>query len=112
MGAVISNSWSVGGDPLRSSVNLFNTQPSEAGKIALKGGAADVVVSDWLWVARERALGDNLVFYPYSSALGAVMVLANAQIRSVGDLKNKKLGIAGGPLFSRLPLRASRPAQP
>src|SRR5262249_37854026 len=27
MGAVISNSWSVGGDPLRNSVNLFNTQP-------------------------------------------------------------------------------------
>jgi len=27
MGAVISNSWSVGGDPLRNSVNFFYTQP-------------------------------------------------------------------------------------
>ncbi len=71
---------------------------TEAGKIALKGGAADVVVSDWLWVARERALGDNLMFYPYSSALGAVMVPEKARIQGVDDLKGKKLGVAGGPL--------------
>ena len=29
----------------------------EAGKIALRGGGADVIVSDWLWVSRERGLG-------------------------------------------------------
>ena len=29
----------------------------EAGKIALRGGAADIIVSDWLWVSRERGLG-------------------------------------------------------
>ena len=46
---------------------------TEAGKIALQGGAADMIVSDWLWVARERALGDKLLFTPYSTALGAVM---------------------------------------
>src|SRR5215472_5554888 len=45
----------------------------EAGKIALRGGSADIVVSDWLWVSRERTLGAKLVFSPYSSALGAVM---------------------------------------
>ena len=33
---------------------------TEAGKVALKGGSADLIVSDWLWVARERALGDDL----------------------------------------------------
>ena len=44
---------------------------TEAGKIALRGGSADLILSDWLWVARERALGDDLVFYPYSSTLGA-----------------------------------------
>ena len=32
----------------------------EAGKIALRGGAADVIVSDWLWVSRERSLGFKL----------------------------------------------------
>jgi NitT/TauT family transport system substrate-binding protein len=71
---------------------------TEAGKIALKGGSADLIVSDWLWVARERALGDNLVFYPYSSALGAVMVPGNSPIRDITDLKGKKIGVAGGPL--------------
>jgi ABC-type nitrate/sulfonate/bicarbonate transport system substrate-binding protein len=44
------------------------------------------------------ALGDNLVFYPYSSALGAVMVPANSPIKGIADLKGKKLGVAGGPL--------------
>jgi len=34
----------------------------------------DIIVSDWLWVSRERGLGAKLTFYPYSSALGAVMV--------------------------------------
>jgi NitT/TauT family transport system substrate-binding protein len=71
---------------------------TEGGKIALKGGSADLIVSDWLWVARERALGDDLVFYPYSSALGAVMVPANSPIKGIADLKGKKLGVAGGPL--------------
>ena len=71
---------------------------TEAGKIALKGGAADVIVSDWLWVTRERALGDDLVFYPYSSALGAVMVPANSPIHDFVGLKGRKLGVAGGPL--------------
>jgi NitT/TauT family transport system substrate-binding protein len=79
-------------------IDAIELASTEAGKIALKGGAADVIVSDWLWVARERALGDNLMFYPYSSALGAVMVPADLPVRSVGDLKSKKLGVAGGPL--------------
>ena len=56
------------------------------------------MLSDWLWVTRERALGDNVVFYPYSSALGAVMVPANSPISGIADLKGKKLAVAGGPL--------------
>jgi NitT/TauT family transport system substrate-binding protein len=71
---------------------------TEAGKIALKGGSADIILSDWLWVARERALGDGLVFYPYSSTLGAVMVPAHSSIRTVDDLKGKTIAVAGGPI--------------
>ena len=70
----------------------------EAGKIAIKGGSADLLLSDWLWVTRERALGDNLVFYPSSSTVGAVMVPANSTIQGVADLRGKKIAIAGGPL--------------
>jgi NitT/TauT family transport system substrate-binding protein len=70
----------------------------EAGKIALRAGNADVMVSDWLWVSRERELGAKLVFYPYSSALGAVMVKASSPIKSLADLKGRKLAVAGGPI--------------
>src|SRR5262249_17501942 len=71
---------------------------TEAGKIALKGGSADLMLSDWLWVARERSLGDHLVFYPSSSTLGAVMVPAGSPIREIIDLKGRKLAVAGGAL--------------
>jgi NitT/TauT family transport system substrate-binding protein len=70
----------------------------EAGKIALRGGSADVIVADWLWVSRERDLGGKLVFYPYSSALGAVMVPEKSPIKGLADLKGKTLAVAGGPI--------------
>jgi NitT/TauT family transport system substrate-binding protein len=84
----------------RADLNLETTElaSTEAGQIALKGGSADLILSDWLWVARERALGDDLVFYPYSSTLGAVMVPDHSAIKDLGDLKGKRLGVAGGPL--------------
>jgi NitT/TauT family transport system substrate-binding protein len=78
-----------------ATVELAST---EAGKIALKGGSADLMLSDWLWVSRERSLGDALVFYPSSSTLGAVMVPASSTIRSIADLKSRKLAVAGGPI--------------
>src|ERR1700744_4611695 len=70
----------------------------EAGKIALRSGSVDIIVSDWLWVSRERSLGARLAFYPYSSALGAVMVPNASDIRSLNDLKGRKLAVAGGPI--------------
>ncbi len=79
-------------------IQAIELASTEAGKIALRSGSVDVIVSDWLWVARERALGDHLVFYPYSSTLGAVMTPANSQIAALADLKGKKLAVAGGPL--------------
>ena len=71
---------------------------TEAGKIAMRAGSADIMLSDWLWVSRERALGAKLTFYPYSSALGAVMVPASSPIRTLADLKGRKLAVAGGPI--------------
>ena len=84
----------------QANLNIETTElaSTEAGQIALKGGSVDLILSDWLWVARERALGDDLVFYPYSSTLGAVMVPDGSLIKDIGDLKGKRLGIAGGPL--------------
>jgi NitT/TauT family transport system substrate-binding protein len=84
----------------RADLNIETVElaSTEAGQIALRGGSVDVILSDWLWVSRERSLGDDLVFYPYSSTLGAVMVPANSPVQDVIDLKGRKLGVAGGPL--------------
>lgn len=71
---------------------------SEAGKVAIQAGRADVVVSDLVWVARQRADGNALAVIPYSRALGTLAVPATSAVRSVGDLAGKRLGIAGGPL--------------
>ena len=79
-------------------IEITELASTEGGQIALRGGSVDVVLSDWIWVSRERALGDDLVFYPYSSTLGAVMVSANSPIEDVAGLKSRKLGVAGGPL--------------
>lgn len=80
----------------------------EAGKIALKGGSADVMVTDWLWVSRERALGGSMQFVPYSASVGAIMVPQGSQAATLADLRGKKLGVAGGPLDkSWLILRAA-----
>lgn len=70
----------------------------DATKIALQGGAVDVIVSDWLWVSRQRASGQKLTFVPYSSSVGAIMVGPDSDIKSFADLKGKKIGVAGGPL--------------
>jgi NitT/TauT family transport system substrate-binding protein len=70
----------------------------EAGRLALRGGSADIIVSDWLWVSRQRGLGAKLTFYPYSSALGAVMVPNSSSIRTLANLKGRTLAVAGGPL--------------
>lgn len=70
----------------------------DAGKLALNGGTVDLAVVDWLWVARERALGLKLKFYPYSSAVGAIMVKADSPLHGLSDLAGRTLSIAGGPL--------------
>src|SRR5258708_9202852 len=79
-------------------IDTLELASTEAGKIALKGGSADVIVSDWTWVARERALGDGLLYYPYLSTLGAVMTPAQSPIKDIADLKGKKIAVAGGPI--------------
>lgn len=66
--------------------------------VALQGGAVDVIVTDWLWVSRQRDEGRHYTFSPYSRAVGAVLVRPDAGIDTFADLKGKKLGIAGGPV--------------
>lgn len=71
---------------------------NDAGRIAFQAGAVDAILSDLLWAARVRAEGRDLVYLPFSSAEGSVMVPAASPIRSVADLAGKRLGVAGGAL--------------
>ncbi len=64
---------------------------------ALQGGAVDVILTDWLWVAKSRALGGDFVFAPYSHLTGGVMVRRNAGIVRLADLKGRRIGVGGGP---------------
>lgn len=69
-----------------------------AAQVALQAGEVDAIVSDWLWVARQRAEGADYVFIPYSRAVGALHVPADSQAQTLADLKGQKIGIAGGPV--------------
>ena len=79
-------------------IDTLELASPEAGKVALRGGSADIVVSDWTWVSRERALGARLTLYPYSTALGAIMLAPGSSIRNLTDLRGKSLAVAGGPI--------------
>jgi NitT/TauT family transport system substrate-binding protein len=69
-----------------------------AAKVAFEGGQADVIVSDWIWVARRRAAGADYVFIPYSRAVGGLMVPGDSRVKSIADLRGQTIGIAGGPV--------------
>lgn len=66
-----------------------------AGQLALQAGRIDLIVSDWLWVSRQRAGGADLTFVPFSSAIGSLVVPIGSTIRDVPDLAGHRLGIAG-----------------
>jgi len=66
--------------------------------IGLQGGSVDAIVTDWLWVSRQRAAGADYTFVPHSLAVGAIYVRPDAKIATLADLTGKKLGIAGGPV--------------
>lgn len=70
----------------------------DATNVAMLAGDLDIIVSDWLWVSRQRSEGADLTLTPYSTAVGALMVKNDAAIHGLPDLAGKKIGVTGGPL--------------
>jgi NitT/TauT family transport system substrate-binding protein len=66
--------------------------------VALQAGRVDCVVSDWLWVSRQRASGADWTFFPFSTDLGALVAARGAPIHGLADLRHRRLGVAGSPL--------------
>lgn len=83
-------------DKLGLTITVVDVATSQAGPVALLSGEAEVIVSDWPWALRQRAMGEHVKFAPYSSALGAVMVAPDSPVKTLADLKGKRLGVAGG----------------
>ncbi len=79
-------------------LELLRLADNGATRVALEGGEAEVAVADWIWVARQRADGKDLVAFPYSTAVGAIVVPADSPAQTLGDLRGGSIGIAGGPL--------------
>ena len=71
---------------------------AQATQVALQSGQVDMIVVDWLWVARQRGAGTDWTFVPFSNAVGALIAPANSPVRNVTDLTGHALGIAGSPL--------------
>jgi NitT/TauT family transport system substrate-binding protein len=71
---------------------------NQATLVALQAGRVDCVVSDWLWVSRQRAAGADWTFFPFSTAVGALVAARGAPIHGLADLRNRRLGVAGSPL--------------
>lgn len=79
----------------------------QAAAIAFQGGEVDAIVTDFVWVARQRAEGRMITFAPYSATVGAIMVPPESPIRTISELAEQRIGVAGGPLDkSWLVLRA------
>jgi NitT/TauT family transport system substrate-binding protein len=79
-------------------LDIVNFAGEDATNVALQAGEVDVIVTDWLLVSRLRSQGEDLTLVPYSTAVGALMVSQESPIRTITDLNDRKIGVAGGPL--------------
>jgi len=68
----------------------------QAAHIVFQSGEVDMIVTDWVWVSRERGNGKPFSFIPYSFSLGAVMIPAAAAAEDLRGLRGLRVGVAGG----------------
>ena len=68
-----------------------------ASRLALSSGSVDGAVSDLPWAQTRHEAGSSYRYLPFSSQLGEVLVPAGSTIRTLADLRGKRIGVAGGP---------------
>lgn len=89
---------------LRIEAATFATK--EATELALMAGDVDVTVDDFVNVVLMRSRGIPVrAVYPYSLALGGLIVRADSDIRSIGDLRGKVIAASSRSDKSLLVLR-------
>ena len=77
-------------------LEIIELASKNAAAVALQGGAVDLIVTDWFWVSRQRNEKRLFSFVPHSMAAGGLIASSNSQIANDLDLRNKKIGVAGG----------------
>ena len=77
-------------------LEIIELASKNAAAVALQGGAVDLIVTDWFWVSRQRSEGRLFSFVPHSMAAGGLIAPKDSKIVNDVDLKDKKIGIAGG----------------
>jgi NitT/TauT family transport system substrate-binding protein len=79
-------------------ITLKDVADSAAGQIALQAGQADIILSDFVWVALQRKQGNMVTYVPHSLTVGGLLVDPAAGISSLADLKGKTLAVSGSPV--------------
>ncbi len=77
-------------------LEIVELASKNAAAVALQGGAVDLIVTDWFWVSRQRNEKRLFSFIPHSMAAGGLIASKESKIINDLDLKNKKIGVAGG----------------
>lgn len=67
-----------------------------ASAVAIQSKAVDIILSDWLWVNRQRFNDKNYTLVPTSIASGGLYVASDSTAKSLNDLTQAKIGVAGG----------------
>lgn len=79
-------------------LDIRDVADSKAGQIALQAKEADIILSDFVWVALQRHQGNMVSMVPHSLTVGGLLVDPAAGINSLADLKGKTLAISGSPV--------------
>jgi NitT/TauT family transport system substrate-binding protein len=83
-----------------------------AAEAALRAGDADVKVDDWLFVSWARARGLRVrAVDGFSNSVGGVVVRSDGPIRTIADLRHRRLGVTSIADKGYLALRAVAAAQ-
>lgn len=77
-------------------LKVTSLSSKNASSVALQSDAVDIILSDWLWVNRQRFDQRMYTMFPTSMATGGLYISASSSVKSLTDLKGKKVGIAGG----------------
>lgn len=79
-------------------LDIRDVADSRAGQIVLQAGEADIILSDFVWVALQRHQGNMVSFVSHSLTVGGLMVDPAAGIATIADLKGKTLAVSGSPV--------------